>query len=83
MAKEHTFRECVYGVIKETGRELTEDELWGLTPMYKSGGVVTIGLVEDYFDRRKTNLATHYKYCPYCGKELDFKKMKKVAENYG
>lgn len=48
------------------------------------GGEITedyIGLLLDYLDRRK-GLATHYNYCPYCGKKLDYKKIKQIAKKY-
>jgi len=83
--------ECVYGVIlgdtwvengtKDRGTEITETLIGGNIdgPTYRgSDGRVHLGLLETYFDRRR-RLATHYKYCPYCGKKLNFRKIKQLA----
>lgn len=71
--------ECVYGVTTE-GWEITKTLLSGniAFPKYVVKGVATIGTMQDYLDGRK-GLATHYNYCPYCGRKLVYKKIKEVA----
>jgi len=73
--------ECVYGVLTE-GKEITEVLIAGNIgyPKYKVNGEYRIGLLQDYLDRRK-GLATHYDYCPYCGKKLDYRKIKQIAKD--
>ena len=72
--------ECVYGVIAETAQEISVTDLCNLrsTPCYMKKGRKVIGLISDYLDRRR-NLATHYVYCPYCGKKLDRNFIKEYA----
>lgn len=74
--------ECVYGVLAE-GEEITETLIAGNIgyPEYKVNGEYYIGLLQDYLDRRRTSLATHYDFCPYCGKKLDYRKIKQIAKD--
>ena len=32
--------------------------------------------LKDYCDRRKSTNLTRFEYCPYCGKKIDWKKIK-------
>lgn len=32
--------------------------------------------LEDYFDKRKNTDLARFDYCPYCGKKIDWRKMK-------
>lgn len=36
-----------------------------------------IMLLSDYFDGRRSTNLYRFKYCPYCGNKIDWKKMKK------
>jgi hypothetical protein len=73
--------ECVYGVLTDGG-EITETLITENIdcPTYRVNGRYCIGLLQDYLDRRK-GLATHYNYCPYCGKKLDHRKIKQIAKD--
>lgn len=35
---------------------------------------------KDYFDLRKNTNITHFKYCPECGKKIDWKEFRKIIE---
>ena len=37
----------------------------------------------DYFDKRKTTNLRRFEYCPDCGKKIDWKGMKKIANGGG
>lgn len=36
---------------------------------------------EDYCDRRKSTNLTRFEFCPYCGKKIDWKKIKEENKN--
>jgi len=82
MEAKQEVHECVYGALTEGG-EITEVLIAGNIgcPKYKVNGQYRIGLLQDYLDRRR-GLATHYNYCPYCGKKLDYRKIKKIAKEH-
>ena len=37
--------------------------------------------LKDYVDRRKSTDLTRFKFCPYCGKKIDWKKIKEENED--
>lgn len=36
--------------------------------------------LRDYLDRRKSTNLQHFDYCPYCGKKIDWKGLRKNAD---
>ena len=36
--------------------------------------------LKDYADRRKSTNLTRFEFCPYCGKKIDWKKIKSEGE---
>ena len=68
--------ECVIGIINdyECTREVTisalKEHIEWHNGYYK---------LADYADRRKSTDLTRFTYCPYCGKKIDWKKIRENA----
>ena len=65
--------ECTIGVYYDYGNTqlVTVGELKGLIedwPCFYS--------FKDYCDKRKSTNLTRFEFCPYCGKKIDWKKIK-------
>ena len=52
-----------------------------LSLLYKEYGIIDKEIestytLKDYCDKRKSTNLTRFDYCPYCGKKIDWKKIK-------
>ena len=39
---------------------------------------IKVYLLNDYFDKRRSTDLSHFNYCPECGKQIDWKELKKL-----
>ena len=69
--------ECVIGIVYdyEDTRLVTLNQLKARINFYRENGVGFT--LSDYCDKRKSTDMTQFNYCPFCGKEIDWKAIKK------
>lgn len=66
-----------YNDLKEKVREYNDkcdlfNRVWHTTE-YKTKTIL------DFLDKRKSTNLTHFNNCPYCGKEIDWKQLRKLG----
>lgn len=73
--------DCVYGVTND-GKEIDACFLssGGYPKIKMKDGSIIIGHRSSYLDKRR-NIATHYKFCPYCGEKLDYESIKRLVND--
>lgn len=84
--------ECIIGMIQNyresnlvTKQELFESvlEFWNLCKSEPHMFLFCEPLtVSQYLDGRRSTNFTRFAYCPFCGKEIDWKQIKKEAKDY-
>ena len=52
------------------------DHICNLYAQYNLDNPKTPYTLKDYVDRRKSTNLTRFEFCPYCGKKIDWKKIK-------
>ena len=57
------------------------DYLCNLYNKYKLDNPKPPHILKDYCDRRKSTNLTRFEFCPYCGKKIDWKKIKEEKED--
>ncbi len=57
------------------------DYLCNLYVQYNLDKPKTPYTLKDYADRRKSTNLTRFEFCPYCGKKIDWKRIKNEEDN--